>query len=262
MFFSRFCTSLLVVLTIIREVFFVAEDIYFMDKFNVTSARYAMMFSYENLYGIMRAGEFVKDADKSRYYNLISLDIHKNVRVDDVLLDICFYEKSGKLSLNINDIICIRISGKLFAYRYMHKPQNTSIDLDCFSPVEDFFDDEINEYIRQIHEEDYVLNIPDGKLYSINDKDFKNKHVFCIEGEQFKNAKNYINYTFSLYGLFGFSIKNMDPYGRPFISLSNALYFFNRDKGKDRQSLLLLNRKELEMLKDHYELNNIEMAMY
>jgi len=238
-----------------------AKDLYFMDKFNCSSARYAMMFSFENLYGIMRAGEFVKDADKSRYYNLISFDIHKNVRVDDVLLDICFYEKAGKFSLNINDIICIRISGKLFAYRYMHKPQNTSIDLECFSIIDNFFNDEINEYTQKIHAAGYVLNIPDGKLYSVKDKDFKNKHVFCIEGEQFENSRNYINYTFSLYGLFGFSIKNMDPYGRPFISLSNALYFFNRDKGKDRQSLLLLNRKELEMLKDYYELNNVEMAM-
>ena len=237
------------------------KDEYFMDKFNVSSARYAMMFSFENLYGIMRAGEFVKDADKSRYYELVSCDIHKNVRTDDVLLDICFYEKSGRFSLSVNDVICIRISGKLYAYRYMRKPQNTSIDLDCFTLIENFFDDEINDYIRKIHSAGYVLNIPDGKLFSIKDKEFKNKHVCCIEGECFENSKNYINYTFSLYGLFGLSIKNMDPYGRPFISLSNALYFFNRDKGNDKQSLLLLNKKELEMLKDFYELNNVEMAM-
>ena len=53
-------------------------------------------------------------------------------------------------------------------------------------------------------------------------------------------------------------IKCLDPYGRPFISLQNVLYFIEKGSKKKNKSILLLNRRELDMLKDYNLLNSFQ----
>ena len=42
-----------------------------MDKYHITSERYELLFLYENIYGIFRPREFIRDYRKSKYYDLI-----------------------------------------------------------------------------------------------------------------------------------------------------------------------------------------------
>ena len=217
------------------------------------------MFSYENIYALLHPKEFVADVNSSLYYDLVSYDVHNENFAEDVLLDVILAVRAGRLNLSINDMICVRSNGKLFCFRYVNPALNASLCRECFAEVEHFFDKEISDYVNELHEKGYVLNVLDGRILSVSDTAFEHKRAFCIEEERFEHGKNFINNTFSVYGLFGLSIKNMDPSGHPFISLNNALYFLRRNK--KARPFLLLNRNELEMIKDKCELNSIELAI-
>lgn len=234
----------------------------FMDAseyLNISSARYAIMFSLDNLYGLFRPRDFVSDMDNSLFYDLISFDVHHENFVEDVLIDIYLAIRSGKVVININDVIVIKVNGKLFSYRYVKKVSKFMVGTENFMPINNFLEQEINLYMEKIHKNNMVLSVLDGVLFHLNDKAIATKKVCCIEKELFQKGKNVANNTFSLYGLIGYSIKNLNPGGKPFISLKNALYFFDRGFKGGRKSILLSDRRELEMIRDYLQLRCIEL---
>ena len=43
--------------------------------------------------------------------------------------------------------------------------------------------------------------------------------------------------------------------------IANALYFFMRKMEKDKETLLLLDRHEFELIRDFNDLNNVELVI-
>ena len=64
-----------------------------------------------------------------------------------------------------------------------------------------------------------------------------------------------------VYELKDMGIENINPYQRPFCDIKSAFMFFQHNKKKDRysQRLLLLNRKELYLVRDYRHLLTIAL---
>lgn len=235
--------------------------VYFTDKFNVSSARYAFLFSFENIFGLFRLKKSAKNPESSMEYDLLSFAVHHSNYEEDALIDICLSVMAGKYDIEINDIFGLRINGKLYSYRYVKRLKTLQTIRESFVRVDDFFSKETEYYINRIHNDQMVLSVLDGCLYPVSSKDFLKNRVFCIENENFNRVKGPISSNYSMYGLYGKDIKNLNPGNFPFVSLKNAIYFFNKKKRKEKSSMLLFNRLELEMLKDHFQLSGVQFQI-
>ena len=235
----------------------------FIDKFHISEARYAMLFSYENIYGIFRPREFIKDTNDSKYYDLESFIVYENDSPDDVLKDIIYMVYARKIKLLFNDVICIKLNGFVISYRFCGSMNHHKLDESRFIVIPDFLKKERETFISVLHKENMVLSILEGLLYNIASFDLKKYKVYCIDQESYGPADysgNVItNYT--LYTLKGNIIQNMNPTTRPFVMVSNALYFFYKSRKKDKRAVLLFDKKELELLRDHVELANMELII-
>lgn len=235
----------------------------FIDKFHISEARYVMLFSFENIYGIFRPKEFIRDTNDSSYYNLESFTIYDNDSPDDVLKDIVYMVHARKLKLRFNDVICIKLNGFVISYRFCGSMNNQKLDTSRFSIILDFLKKERESYISALHKENMVLSILEGLLYSIASFDLKKYKVYCIEQESYgpANYSGNVITNYSLYALKGTTIQNMNPTTRPFVMMNNALYFFYKSRKKNKKSLLLYDKRELELLRDHMELSNLELVI-
>ena len=156
----------------------------------------------------------------------------------------------------INDVVCIRINGQLFCYRYI-KPVRSFTHFnanDSFILVPGFLSEELEDYMTQIHASEHVLSVLDGKLLSLNDEKINNLFMFCIENEVSYMPNGALSFGFSVYCFQDHNIVNIDPGETPFLSLNNAFYYYKRSCGLTSNSILLYNRYELEMVKDHCDL--------
>lgn len=228
------------------------NNYYLTDMFNISSIRYSMLFSYENIYGLFRLKETeqVTSMDYSVDYDLLAFEIHNCNSIKDILIDIYYSEMSGKIQLLLNDIICIRFNGKVSCYRYVHLMDYLNLE-ECFKPITGFFDIEIERYISKIHKEKMVLSVLDGRLISIEKNNLKGFKFFCLENASFNKAELKDNiFCFSLYGLTGKNINKVDSLDVPFVSLNNALYYFYKIKRSKKNAFLVFDREELKMIRD------------
>lgn len=235
----------------------------FMDKFHIPEARYVILFSYQNIYGIFRPREFITDTNDSRYYDLENFTIYENDSPGDVLEDIVYMVRARKLKLHLNDVICIKLNGFVISYRFCGSMNNHKLDTSRFVKIADFLNNERESYISIVHKENMILSILEGLLYNIASFNFKKYKVYCIDQESYGPADysgNVIT-NYSLYALRGNTIQNMNLHTRPFVMVNNALYFFYKSRRKDKTSLLLFNKRELELLKDHMELADMELVI-
>lgn len=93
-----------------------------MDKYHITSERYELLFLYENIYGIFRPREFISDYRKSKYYDLIKTAHFDGDSLEDILKDLAFFVRAGRIELKANDVVAIKINGFLTSYRYCGLP--------------------------------------------------------------------------------------------------------------------------------------------
>ena len=88
------------------------KELTVIDKYKITKERYAILFLFENIYGIFRPREFVRDYKKSQYYDLIKSDYFKGDSLEDILKDLSFFARAGQIDLKANDVIAIKIDRK------------------------------------------------------------------------------------------------------------------------------------------------------
>ena len=232
----------------------------FSDIFNVSPMRYAIMFSFDNIYGVFRSDGSIDSLD-SRKYDLILYDFHNSNSPKNVLTDLCFLLFSEKIDLCIDDIVAIRINGKLYCYRFT-KIIKSSLCLDvfdCFVLVPTFLFDEINGYLNRIHDDYNVLSVLDGRILSLDR--IRDLQCYCIVTETSSISCGNLSFCFSLFCLSGLKIRNINPGGKPFVFLSDALYYFKKIQNKSYKPVLLFNRFELEMVKDYCELMDASMSL-
>ena len=124
--------------------------------------------------------------------------------------------------------------------------------IQTFAHLIPVFLDEKEDIIKKLHKDGYVLDVLNGNTFSVKDDENIAKYSFYgIEKESYplKSLKTVAEY--SVYSLEDDQIRRVNPNGNPFYDLKNALFFFFRKcKGKC-PSILLFNRKELEMIKDY-----------
>lgn len=223
------------------------------EKVNLEPSRYQMFFSMDSIYGIFRYRKEIGISASSSDYSLECVKFHDCLTPYDVLRDILFLNHSSGIEIYRNDIICIRINGYVWSYRYLGIKDN---DIDKFMgnfiEVKNFITKEKGCFINAFHNNGRVLNVLEGCLYNIKDLLHICGNFYAIEQEHFIEEGN--GYIFSdcfLYMFDGNTIKSKNVCGKPFHMMRNALYYFIKEQQKGKPAILLLNREELEMVADY-----------
>lgn len=235
----------------------------FMEKFNITEARYRMLFSFDNIYGILHPHRFFPNAGDSRDYDLVWCDLCESSSPADVLNDIVFLIHAGKLSMKPYDVVCVKLNGFEICYRFCGSGKQRNLCVRDFCKIEGFFQVEKEAYIECMRSEGLLLSVLKGELYQLETFDLQKHRVYCIDKEVYSNKKQNrsIATSYSVYTLAGKNVVNVSPYGCPFVMISNALYYFYKSRRKDKTALLLYEKKDLELLKDYYELKHMELVL-
>ena len=217
------------------------------SKFDVTNDRYKMIFALENAYGIFRYDE-ESNSDEAKY-EIIYYQKHNCVVPDDVLKDLYYLLKAGTVEMRQNDVVSIKISGAIINYRFLGlKSQDPEMSNRNFIEIKGFLKEEQSKYMSMLHSNNRVLDILRGEIYEIDKLVYKG-----ITRAQSIKSKYY------LYKLNNLQIEQIGLCSGPFISVEHALYFYFRLTKQDKNTKLLLNRQELEMIKDHYQLQSYLM---
>lgn len=230
-------------------------------RLDMDEKRYRLFFSYDNVYGIFRSQSSMI-AKASTDSEVCELWEHSSAALDDVLKDIMLMRRAGKLKLRVNDVVCVKINGMLSCLRFAG--EETS-DLECaadnFRQIENFVREEYHKRIEHLHRHSMVLSVLDGRIFRIGDIDVAHSTLFAIGAEVFcadRDAVCGVRSEFSLYSLDqNNKIKNINPYGEPFFSVKNAICYYTATYRRAGEAILLLNRKELELVQDYYELNQM-----
>jgi hypothetical protein len=234
------------------------SNIYTDNKMDVSDNRYKILFSFENAYAVFHKKKSV-DAKSSLEYECVYYENHDCVFPGEVLIDIMFRIRSGDFQcLRQGDILCVRVNGQLLSYIFCGiqswNPQDVYSNFAPFSSQ--CFTEEKKNIIYSLHKKGTVLDILSGTLIPIHDNDKLLKyHFFGIEQEDYSiKALNMVS-EYSVYCLEKNQITKINPNGNPFYDLKNAMFFFlNKCRANNQPSVLLFNRKELEMVKDCLDL--------
>lgn len=238
---------------------FLSETNTMMEKFNITEERYKLFFSYENQYGIFHPKEDIQDYLNSCQYNLSYVSEYNSDTPSDVLKDISFLIRAGKFELRVNDVISIKMNGFISSYRFCGTLQKEN----DFIFVPDFFKKEKDFYVNQIHEMNMVLSVLDARVIPMSELNLEKNKIYCIEKETYlpSDSSGSVISNYSLLMFKNNMILNMNPSGRPFVMIANALYYFMRKKNQDNETLLLLDKHEFELIRDFHDLNNVELVI-
>lgn len=229
-------------------------------KFKISDSRYKLLFLPINIWGIFRPNENVYNFVDSNYFELKYVKEFSTNSIQGVLTDIKYMISSQKVDFKVNDVITIKINGAFIFYRYCGSGNNDTLDAD-FTEIRHFVDSERNNYISIIHQERMVLSLLDGLLYSLDNKYIAKSNLYCITEEFFKLKNNAIVSNYSLFSLSlsDNEIHHSNPHGVPFISMKNAAFYYHSNYITN--SLLLLNRTELDMVRDSRELKQVKLII-
>lgn len=223
---------------------------------DIDKRKYDLFFSFHNVFAVFRTGNHGTYSEDSRNSEMIYYDYTTANNPNAVLTDLIFLAKIGRLTLKINDIVVVRFNGQLQSYRFHGVIQNAISDKDCFVKLDDFTEAERVGYIEKIHSENCVLSVLDGKLLHLSNINLKKTIPCAIDGKIFQTAKESFMSDYSLYVYENDKVHIIDPDQRPFLQINVALLFFNQLKSK-KKPLLLLNRKELELVRDYFQLRKL-----
>lgn len=231
---------------------------------NVEWNRYQFLFGFENLVSVFRPKNPMALEKSSSKFDLVYSYENNCTSTYDVLLDLDVLVRSEQKELILNDVVGIKINGAVTCYRYLGKRNNVESIWDIFKEVEKFTSGEIGQIVSELHRNNQVLSVLDGKIISIKDIDFNRQMIFAIDGESFNTidcyGKGYLTTDYSLYKLQNLNVINANPYYRPFFNINVALYHFLNNKeykrNKSKKPILLLNRYELELIRDYYQIHD------
>lgn len=223
------------------------------EKVALDPSRYKMLFSMDSIYGVFRRKKEIAIPASSQDYCLAYVKLHDCLTPYDVLKDILFLYHSAGIEIYRNDIICIRINGYVWSYRFIGiKDNNIEKFIKNFVEIKSFLAEERDCLVNAIHNDSRVLGVLEGCLYNIKDIIHIYSNFYAIEHEHFIEERN--GYIFSdcfLYMFDGNTILSKNFYGKPFYMMKNALYYFMKERQKRKPAILLMNREELEMIADY-----------
>ena len=115
---------------------------------------------------------------------------------------------------------------------------------------------DVDDRVKKIHEENRVLSVLDGRILHISNINLKKIIPCAIDGKVFESSGDTFMLDYALYVYDNNIVHIIDPEQRPFIQINVALLYFEQMKYK-KQPLLLLDRSELEMVRDFYQLQKL-----
>ena len=117
--------------------------------------------------------------------------------------------------------------------------------------------------LKGFHKMNMVLNVPDARLIPINELNLEKDKIYCIEKETYlpSDSSGSIISDYSILTLKNNIIMNINPSGKPFVMIANALYYFMRRKKHENEALLLLNKHEFELIRDFHDLSNVKLVI-
>ncbi len=217
------------------------------------------LFGYKNIYCIFREEVMIFKSS------------HKTNKPYDALVDILISNYLGEIRLKTQDIICIRIKGNNYFYSFLGCTLNSIDALNValyFIPYQGKLIDKINEkrnmYIRNSHIKEKVIDILSCKNYDIRNIDLNSQNVFAIEKEDINVLQCNKNFILSYYTVLqivptksSYKIKNILSNNQRFSDYEKAIEYFYYSLYDEGNTLLLINRSELEMIIDIYDLERI-----
>ncbi len=218
-----------------------------------------LYFSMENLYGFFKIKEDIDGfSNNSSDYDLDVLYPHDNLLPRDLFKRIAFLHKTAAINLRVYNVLCIKINGLLKTYRFTgFKTKDPESFYDNFLEIKNFTNKESESILDQLHAANKVVSAMDGRIYSVDDIMNNNQELYALDDEIFKNKNSLFDVTsnFTLYHLSArTSYEVIEIEQDNFNVLQNALYYFFKAKQKDPTALLLLNKRELELVNLKLEL--------
>jgi len=230
---------------------------------SLSENRFEFFFGFENMLALFRnEGRPSKNSNAYEIINLLKIECGNE---KDALTDCMVYSDSGLLKVKINDVIGIKINGMQSFYRYLGRRFQAYEDVDKnFFKIEDFIQREKTGFLRKIHKLGYVLDVLNHSLVSIDELTLDDATYYAIDSEHFKTQRNsdsdIIVSDFSIYSIANLKVMNLTPQ-KPFLEIKNALYYFSGiKKAANKKAILVLDRKELNMICDYYSLDNIAIG--
>lgn len=235
------------------------------EKVNMDLERYQFMFGFDNLVTVFQPHDYMKITHDSKDYKVAYSFKHTCSSIEDVLIDLEVFICTGNEKLVLNDVVGIKINGSIYCFRYLGMKKEWLSLVDGYHEITNFIDNEKNTLVREIHKENKVVSVLHGELIPVEKLEIDKSIFYAIDGEMFKPTGNYgkgfTTTDYSLYCLENMEINQVNPYHKPFFNISVALYYFLHSKSnardKKRCLVLLLNRQELEMIKDYHQLNRL-----
>lgn len=234
-----------------------------MDFFAVSTQeeqqnRHQFFYGLETMAVLFRSkqcGSFMAD---SRDGNVIFRFKHDCSSAKDFLSYLLVIHETGQIMLRHGDVIGIKINGSIICYRYTEAGHaNRSLSVwNSFTEHKFFEVNEKEQYIVDLHQNNQVLDVLSGQKVNIDGISFENTRICAIDQESYYphgDRSSLIITDYFVYELRDMSIENINPHHRPFCDIRSAFMFFQHNKKKDTsyQRLLLLNKKELYLVRDY-----------
>ena len=235
------------------------------EKVKMEYERYRFVFGFDNLVTVFHPYDYMKITPDSRDYKVAFSFEHTCSSIEDVLMDLKVYVRTGNGRVVLNDVVGIKINGSVYCFRYLGMKNECLSLLDEYHEITNFIETEKNNLIREIHGQNKVISVLHGELIPVEKIKVEENLFYAIDGEMFKPAGDYgrgfTTTDYSLYCLENMEIIKVNPYHKPFFNISIALYYFLHSKSSKKNQkcspVLLLNRQELEIVRDYYQLNRL-----
>jgi hypothetical protein len=168
-----------------------------------------------------------------------------------------------QIQLESGDVIGIKINGKVICYRFSYSSHDIFSNVwNNFFEVQKFTTKEKEIIVQSLHRTNCVFDILEGEKISLAELNFKKTNIYALDRESYYphgDKSDLIITDYFLYKFVNMDVKSINPYIKPFFDIKSAIAYFNyetgKQKNKDKKSLLLLNRRELYLVKDYCQLS-------
>lgn len=242
---------------------------FIMDRDVLKDKRFSFIYGFDNAALVFHSIKGELSVDSVDYEEILYYE-HNCSTPNDVLLDFTALCNSiDDPVIHPNDVLGVKVNGVAICYRFLgFRGKGKSLEVsNSFVEIPEFIKNEKEHYIRKLHRDNKVLSILDKKEYSIDEIDMDKYTLYAIEGEVYrilpKDSREFVTMDYSIYKYVDSEIININPHHKPFLEVRVALMYFlglnaafkKKDANNKKESLLLLNKKELNILKDYYQLN-------
>lgn len=230
------------------------------DAKNEQQIRHDFFYGLETMAVLFRNRRDRGFMSDSREGNVVLQFNHECSSTKDFLSCLLAIHETGQIMLRHGDVAGIKINGSIICYRYTEQRHSNGLAVwDYFTEHKFFEAREKEEYVAALHKKNQVLDVLSGKTLDMDCIRFADTRICAIDKESYfphGDRSSLIITDYFVYELKDMRIESINPYQKPFCDIKSAFMFFQHNKKKDRyhSQLLLLDRKELYLVRDYRHL--------